>query len=231
MKNKIYRTVLLLSVILFAGISNISGIPNSLEKTITVFASSASIGENKLTKSDIQKVLSLKMKDYQDLTLKEFSDYLSDMYEKNNSIWKARQRFAYFSDAHKKAMKLSENDYRFLTITIPCTEAESTYERDRVGQIPPDFSGRFDLYSKSLRTMCHFEYCVQYSADFEKITVGERDAVILKVKKGMENFVKKSAVDPAKKEFEQQINKKLDALIEKNTNSKIELKVYQYPGK
>ncbi len=127
-------------------------------------------------------------------------------------------------------MKLSEEDYRFLTITIPCTESESTYPKDRASQTPPDFARSFDLYSKSKKTKCHFEYCVGYSADLTKTTVAERDQVILNIINGMENYIDKTTIDPATKKFNQKINKKLDTLLKKNATPKMELKVLQYPG-
>lgn len=187
-------------------------------------------------KSDIKKVLSLKVNGYQDMTLKDFSNYMSKIYEKNRSIWKARQRIARcnittLTDAQKKSMKLSEDDYRFLTITIPCTESESTYSRDRVNSTPPDFTRMFDIYSKSKDTLCHFEYCVRYSTDFSKITVGKRDEIILNIIKGMEDFVKKSTVDASKKAFNKKINKKLDTLLKKYATPEVKLEVFQYPAK
>lgn len=233
MKYTLCKTVLFLSAALFL-------MANSMQKTSfhflpksTVHALSATNASYKSRiKSDIKKILSLKVNGYQELTLKEFSDYLSETYKNKHSIWKARQRTSFESvDAQRKAGKLSEDDYRFLTVTIPCTESESTYPSDRASQTPPDFARSFDIYSKSERSICHFEYCVGYSADFTKTTIGERDEVILNIIKGMENFVKETTIDPSKDEFHIKINKKLETLLKKYAVPGIELKVFQYPYK
>lgn len=201
MKKHIYKKMILTSATLLFMANTMPKTSLDLSSAAIAHASPAATASyKKLTKSDIKKVLSLKVKDYQDLTLKEFSNSMSKIYEENRSVWKARQRVGFsLTDALKEEMKLSEEDYRFLTITIPCTESESTYPKDRASQTPPDFAGSFDLYSKIKKTKCHFEYCVGYSADFTKTTVGERDEIIFNIINGMEDFVEKSTDDPAKK--------------------------------
>lgn len=234
MKNNFLKTkvVPILSATLLIMASSMPKASLELSPVTTVFASSDAASSKNLTKSDLKKVLSLKVKDYQDLTLKEFSDSISKIYEENHSVWKARQRAArYLTDDKKKEMNLPIDDYNFLTITIPCTDSESTYPKDRSSQTPPDFFRSFDIYSKSKKTSCHFEYCVGYSTDLTKTTVGERDEIILNIINGMENFVETTTIDPVKKDFHKKINKKLDRLLKKYATPEIKLKVLKYPGK
>lgn len=181
-------------------------------------------------KNDIKKVLSLKEKNYQNLTLKYFGDSISAKYENDNSLWHARQRIAQTTHKALKKQKLSDEDYYFLTVTLPCTESESDYKFDRSGQMPSDFSDTFDIYSKSRKTKCHFEYAVRYSTDFAKTTVGERDSIIIKIKEGMRDFVKNSPLDPADKKYLKKLKKHLNKLIEENTCSNMELVVFQCAG-
>lgn len=177
-------------------------------------------------KADMDKILSLKVNGYQNQTLEEFSNYISARYEEDDSIWSARQRIGLMSKA-AETLKLSGEDYNFLTVTLPCTESESDYKYDRAGQTPPGFSDMFDVFSKTRKTKCHFEYAVTYSADYTKITVGQRDSVILNVKNGMKRFVKKSTLDPVNKNYRKQMKKHLNQLVSENSSTDLKLDVFQ----
>lgn len=187
----------------------------------------------KKIKDALKKVLSLRVDGYEDMTLKEFGDFVAEQFENNHSIWRAKNRLAHI-DFNVMGKYLTQEELHFLETTLPCTYSESDNPNDRsvaFQKFPATFGGSFDLYSKFRATTCHFEYSVRYMTDLTKTTVGERDSVVLKVEKGMKNFVEKTAIDPAKNEFAIKIDKKLDALLKKYATPEIKLEVFQYPGK
>lgn len=138
----------------------------------------------------LKKLLTLKVKGYQNYTLSEFFDYMTEQYEADSDLWKASQSRAALLTDTDAIQRLSPEDYAFLTVTIPCTMSESTYERDRVGRLPAGFGGQFDLPYPRHRTRIHFEWYVQYEIQNPQLTVGERDQLILNVIRGMDEFVK-----------------------------------------
>ena len=138
----------------------------------------------------LKKILTLKVKGYQNYTLSEFFDYMTKQYVADSDLWKASQSRAALLTDTDAIQRLSPEDYAFLTVTIPCTMSESTYERDRVGRLPAGFGGQFDLPYPRHRTRIHFEWYVQYEIQNPQLTVGERDQLILKVIRGMDEFVK-----------------------------------------
>jgi len=179
----------------------------------------------------VKKVLTLKTRDYKDYNLAEFSDYVSQRYETDNSLWKARQRLmAYMNEETKK--NLSKEDYEFLHITLPCTESESTYPHDRAGSIPPGFGCQFQVPYPKHKTMRLFEWHVQYQVNNPDMTIRERDRLILNVENGMQEFVEKTLPDatPEAKSYLKKMRKRLNQLTEENSTSGLEMTVFKCSG-
>ncbi len=179
----------------------------------------------------VKKVLTLKTRDYKDHTLAEFSDYVSQRYETDNSLWKARQRLmAYMNEETKK--NLSKEDYEFLHITLPCTESESTYPHDRAGSIPPGFGCQFQVPYPKHKTMRLFEWHVQYQVNNPDMTIRERDRLILNVENGMQEFVEKTLPDatPEAKSYLKKMRKRLNQLAKENSTSGLEMTVFKCSG-
>lgn len=167
---------------------------------------------------DIQKVLTLKVNGYQEYTLQQFLGYITERYEADPSLWNARQRLWEVLDEEAKK-HLSKEDAQFLTTTLPCTESESTYPGDRVADIPPDFSGRYTLPYPKHGTQISFEWTVQYKANGQALTVGERDRLIFRVQDGMDAFIKNTweSADIGSMNYLKKMRRRLDELVKENS--------------
>ncbi|MDE7311691.1 MAG: M56 family metallopeptidase [Eubacterium sp.] len=177
---------------------------------------------------EVKKVLSLKVTGYKDYTLQQFFDYIGEQYEADHSLWKARQQLWKVLDEEAE-QNLSKEDAQFLDTTLPCTESESTYERDRVGTISPDFSARYELPYAKHGTTIGFEWAVRYKIKDPELTVGQRDQIILNVKNKMEEFVKSTweTDDIATMGYLKKVRSRLDQLVKENSSSGLEMTVFQ----
>ncbi len=178
------------------------------------------------TSADVKKVLSLKTKGYKDYTLSEFLDYISRQYEEHHSIWEARQSLSINYEMEKS---LSKEDYEFLTTTLPCTESESTYTGDRVGNIPPDFSATYELPYPIHATTVLYEWAVQYKVKNADITVGQRDELVLNVKNGMNEFVENTSGAGSKK-YLKKMRRHLKKLVSENSRDGLEMTIFKCIG-
>lgn len=181
-----------------------------------------------LLPKEVKKVLALKVKGYEDYTLQQFLDYIGEQYEADSSLWNARQKLWKVLD-EKVEQCLSEEDASFLHTTLPCTESESTYPKDRAGAIPPDFSVRYELPYAKLNTTVSIEWAVQYEIKDPKLTVGQRDKLILNVKNGMDEFVKSTSetADIAAPGYLKKIRSRLGRLVRENSGFGLEMTVFQ----
>lgn len=180
---------------------------------------------------DIKKVLSLKTAGYQDYKLQDFSDYISQCYENDQSVWKAKERLSH-TDCKELKTQLSEEDYYFITVTLRCTEAESVYPYDRTGNIPPDFGARFQLPDPKRRTTASFEWAVRYEASDPDLTIGQRDRIIINILQGMDEFVKSTSesADTGSMRYLKKLRKCLDGLLSKNSGYGLDMTVFQCMG-
>lgn len=175
-----------------------------------------------------KKVLSLKVQGYQDYTLQQFSSYITERYEADHSLWKARQQLWKALD-EKARQNLTETDAQFLYTTLPCTESESAYPRDRTGSIPPSFSGRYELPYAKHGTTVSIEWAVQYETKDPQLSVGQRDRLVLNVKNGMAAFIKGSwkTADIGTMGYLKKVRKRLGQLVEENNGPGLKMTVYQ----
>lgn len=179
--------------------------------------------------SDVKKVLTLKTDSYKDLTAKEFRDYLSERYEADHELWKARQRCAYLNRKELQK-KLSQADYLFLTVTLPCTESESTYPHDRTGSIPPDFGDRFEAIDYPKRgTTLSFEWTVRYEINASKLTIRERDNRIVHIQRKMAEFIENTPKDTdiGTMKYLKKMRHCLDRLIEETSSPDMKMTVFE----
>lgn len=179
----------------------------------------------------VKKVLTLKTSDYQSMKLKDFFEYVTMQYESDRLLWEAKNRLAH-TDLSQLKNQLSEEDYNFLTVTLPCTQSESTYPSDRVGNIPPDFGRRFQLPEPKRRTYVSFEWCVQYEPSDPDLTVGQRDQIILNIIHGMDAFVADTSenADVGSGNYLKKLRRRLDQLILENSGYGLDMTVIQCMG-
>lgn len=180
----------------------------------------------------IRKMLTLKVKNYQNYTLSEFWDYVGDRYEADDSLWKASQGYFWILQDEKVMKNLSKEDYEFLTVTLPCTASESTNPHDRAGSFPPGFGGQFELPYPQMGTQVHFEWYAEYEIKNPDLTIGERDRLILNVIDGMHEFVEHTpdTADIGSKNYETQMRSCLERLVKENSGSGLEITVSQCMG-
>ncbi len=180
------------------------------------------------TADDVKKVLSLKTAGYQEYNLKDFSDYISQRYENDRSVWKAKERLAHADNSVLKTL-LTDEDYYFITVTLPCTQAESTDPHDRTGNIPPDFGARFQLPYPKHKTITSFEWAVRYEPSDPDLTVGQRDQIIINVLQGMEKFVENTSesADTGSMQYLKKLRKCLDGLLSENKDQGLNMTVFQ----
>lgn len=176
----------------------------------------------------IKKILTLKADGYQNFRLEDFLDYTASRYEDDHSLWKAKNRLAQEDRSRLKEL-LSSEDYHFLTVTLPCTESESTYPSDRVGNIPPDFGSCFDLPYPRYGTSVHFEWCVRYEPSDPDLTVGQRDEIIINILHGMDAFVADTPEDTniGSTAYLKKMRRCLKELITKNSGRGLNMTLFQ----
>lgn len=176
----------------------------------------------------IRQVLSLKTNGYQDRKLKDFYNDVTQQYENDPSLWEAKNRLFQKGCSQLKS-QLSEEDYLFLTVTLPCTESESDYPRDRTGNLPPDFSRQYDLPYPELRTSVHFEWCVRYEPADPELTVGQRDALIINIIHGMDAFMADTPehTDIGSTAYQKKMRQRLKQLIKENSGRGLDMTIFQ----
>lgn len=176
----------------------------------------------------IKKLLTLKTKDYKNYTLQQFFDYVTGRYVADEALWKASQGYGTLLD-EQTIRKLSEEEYTFLAVTLPCTISESTDPHDRVGSIPPGFGGHFDLPYEKHGTKVQIEWHVQYEIQNPKLTVGERDKLILNVINRMDEFVKRTpdTADIGTEDYTKSMRAYLKQLVKENSGSGLKMTVFQ----
>ncbi len=187
------------------------------------------IATSKNIPSDAKKVLTLKTNGYKDLTAEEFGNYVSERYEADKELWKARQRFARL-DWKELQKKLSRSDYLFLTVTLTCTESESTNPHDRVGNIPPDFGARYEeiAYPKH-GTALSFEWTVRYEINKQKLTVRERDQRIVQIQSKMADFIENTPknTDIGTMNYLRKMRRLLDRLVKEASSPEMKMTVFE----
>uniref|UniRef100_N2A1J9 Peptidase M56 domain-containing protein n=1 Tax=Eubacterium plexicaudatum ASF492 TaxID=1235802 RepID=N2A1J9_9FIRM len=203
----------------------------SQAKNITLSIDKCMYGPEDSIPAYVKNVLTLKTDDYQNMKLTDFFEYVTMRYEADQSLWEAKNRLAH-EDYDRLKNRLSEEDYNFLTVTLPCTERESTYPSDRVGNIPADFGGRYELPYPKLETLISFEWCVRYEPSDPDMTVGQRDRIILNVVHGMDAFVADTpkSTDISSTDYLKKMRSCLDRLILENSGRGLDMTVFQCMG-
>lgn len=176
----------------------------------------------------VKKILSLKTGDYQSRKLKDFFEYVTLRYEADRSLWKAKNRLARKGCGQLKS-RLSDEDYHFLTVTLPCTERESTNPYDRTGNIPPDFGGRYELPYPEHGTRISFEWAVRYHPSDRDLTIGQRDQIIINIMHGMDQFVADTPenADVGSAGYLKKMRSRLNQLILENSGRGLDMTVIQ----
>ncbi len=188
----------------------------------------STVSSTKKLEKEAAKILSLKSGDYQSRKLKDFFEYVTLRYEADRSLWKAKNRLARKGCGQLKS-RLSDEDYHFLTVTLPCTERESTNPYDRTGNIPPDFGGRYELPYPEHGTRISFEWAVRYHPSDRDLTIGQRDQIIINIMHGMDQFVADTTenADVGSTDYLKKMRSRLNQLILENSGRGLDMTVIQ----